>query len=297
MEENKRISELFDRARTQAPQASYADVKRTFLAASAAGGVGIIAKWAGTTFKFKLIFMITTLSTLTIGGILIATQLTGNPKATDMKPDVAHPKPTTNIEVRHENGVQETTIYDENDRIVKVLVDSSEHRLRSLRLHFDKLNVSRSVSAVGSVADKLDNRGEVTAIAPNQPKTIKNGTIPSETVRETPKKRNAAANVQDSSMKVFEITQRTTTQELELIQKQATEAGIDFNYTARVKKDIVKRISMNMKINDGNSTWNSEISGTNSFRFTFGWWEDESGKVRRFLTDKEADIGAYRANP
>ena len=98
-------------------------------------------------------------------------------------------------------------------------------------------------------------------------------------------------------MKVFEITHRTTTQELELIQKQATEAGIDFNYTARVKKDIVKRISMNMKINNGNSTWNSDISGTNSFRFTFGWWEDETGKVRRFLTDKEADIGAYRTNP
>lgn len=274
MEENKRISELFDRARTQAPQASYADVKRAFLTASAAGGVGILAKWAGTTFKFKLIFMITTLSTLTIGGILIATQLTGNPNSKDMKPDVAHPKPTTNIEVRHENGVQETTIYDENDRIVKVLVDSSR-----------------------AAADKSDNRGEVTAIPPNQPKAIKNGTKPSEIIRETPKKRIVLANVQDSSMKVFEITDKTSLDELAAIQAHADAAGLSFNYTARVKKDKLKRISLTMKIEEGNSTWNSDISGTNSFRFTFGWWEDETGKVRRFLTDKEADIGAYRTNP
>lgn len=268
MEENKRISELFDRARTQAPQTSYADVKKAFLFASTVGGASLLAKWAASSFKFKLIFMITTLSTLTVGGLLIVTQLTGNPNPINVKSDLAKHENTLNIEVKRENGVQQTTIYDEHDRIVKVIVDSSE---------------------------KQTDRGGAVTISPNQPKAIKNGTIEPEIIRETPKTIQKRANTSDSLvMKKYEITDKTTSKELELIQEAATEAGIEFNYTARVKKDIIKRISMDMKIEDGKACWNSTISGTDSFSFVFGWWEDGSGKAVRFLSNDDTRVGAYR---
>lgn len=269
MEENKRISDLFEAARTEAPKTSFDEVKNHLIAASAVGSVGIVAKFMAASIKFKVIIMIGVFSVLTISGILITTQISGNHVIQTNSALKNEAKKDLNIEVKRENGIERTIIYDENDRVVQISVDSS---------------------------NETSERAESLELKTNSPTRIKNGEMKSEIVEHSQQKRNYPAIAQDSSMKVFEITDKTTLNELEAIQAQADAAGLSFNYTARVKKDKLKRISLKMKINNGNSTWNSEISGTSSFRFTFGWWENESGQVRRFLTDKEANIGAHRTN-
>ncbi|MFK7786989.1 MAG: hypothetical protein AB8B56_17845, partial [Crocinitomicaceae bacterium] len=125
MEENKRISDLFERARTEAPKTSFEDVKGHFIATGAVAGVGLLAKWAAVSLKLKVIIMSSTLITLTVSGLLVTSALNSSP----IEKEVTDPKeyilPMENLEIKQEDGIKETIIYDDQDQVVEIIVDSS----------------------------------------------------------------------------------------------------------------------------------------------------------------------------
>ncbi len=266
MEENKRISDLFERARNEVPKTSFEDMKKHVLSAGATGGVGIIAKWAATSFKFKAIVMITTLSTLTISGILIVTQL-ANPTGSTVKNQedgIIHTE--QNFEILSEDGVQKMTIYDDNDKVVQVIVDSSGNVK-----HKDQVNMSVKELELLIASDNTSN----------PPLVVYNKTSKRDVVTNPLKERK------------FTITQNTTSEELKNIMEQARDAGIDFDYETRVRKGIIKKITMSMiiKAESGTSEWHSKISGSKSFCFMFGWNENDSGKAISLINSCEKIMG------
>ncbi len=270
MEENKQISDLFERARNEAPKTSFEEMKKHVLSTGAVGGVGIIAKWAAASFKFKAIVMIAILSTLTVSGILIITQL-ANPTGTAAKKQengIIHTE--QNFEILSEDGVQKMTIYDENDKVVQVIVDSSEnvkHKDQAVNLSVKELELL-------TASDNTSNSRVV--------------------MYDETSKRGIVAN--PLKERKFTITQNTTSEELKNIMKQARDAGIDFGYETRVRKGVIKKITMSMiiKAESGTSEWHSKISGSKSFSFKFGWNENDFGKAISFISSCDRIIGVER---
>ncbi|MFD1553425.1 hypothetical protein DNU06_07075 [Putridiphycobacter roseus] len=90
----------------------------------------------------------------------------------------------------------------------------------------------------------------------------------------------------------FVINENTDTDELAKIRDQAVAAGIDFVYTAKVKRNEIKKLDLNMKLEDeeGNSK-QSQFHITKSkgevFSITLAWYENEKGEAVAFSKSKD----------
>lgn len=83
------------------------------------------------------------------------------------------------------------------------------------------------------------------------------------------------------------ITNHTTMEELDVIKKAATKAGIRFNYTAKVKRNIIKKIELTMRlVNEEGlrkySCVNINVSNDKMFSHTIEWQENAAGKAVSF---------------
>lgn len=267
MEENKRISDLFERARNEAPKTSFDDMKSNFLTVGAVGGVGIIAKWAAASFKLKAIIMITLFSTLTISGIMIAAQLTPTTEVVEVKADKNLESEIEYIEISNLDGIKKTVIFDENDQVLEVMIDSTK-----------KVNpkVTTTTTKIELTAEEPELLQKMVLAPGNQLIELKkNAPI-------------VLISTDSLVMKKFKITDKTTSEDLEKIAKQARAAGIIFDYSARIRGNSIKKVQLDMKIDqpDDSSDWSTSISGK-TFTYVFGWWEEKNGTAVRFITNKE----------
>lgn len=267
MEENKRISDLFERARTEAPKTSFEEVKKHVVAASTVGSVGILAKWAALSFKLKSIIMVTTLSTLTISTLLVISQFNESSGKAENSSISNRTQSEHNLEIHSENGIQKTIVYDENNSIVEVIVDSS---------------------------DQLDADGEsIRYLSPVE-------LLPFETVEvinedlegiELVEGTTPLVDVEKDSlvMKRFDISDKTTEEELDQMQAAAADAGISIQFNARIRRGTLKRLSLVMSIlEDGKRKYKrSCVYKAKTFSFQTGWMEDKNGQVIRFLNKDE----------
>lgn len=266
MEENKRIADLFERARTEAPKTSFDEAKKHLLAASAVGSVGIIAKFMAASFKVKAIIMLGIVSTLTVSGLLIFNSGSDGAlrvfQGSELDSSLQGPQCTTcldkqsaSVEISSANGIEKTVVFDDQNQVINVTIDSSNKTRKPIQI------------------EKLASKQLV-----NVPME-ESGSIQSSNFKEFTSKR---ANPADSlTFKKFTITHNTSAEELKNISAQAKDAGIEFAYDTRIRRGVIKKIEIAMVLNSGNdkSKWGAKISGSSSFSFEFGWREDASGKA------------------
>ncbi len=271
MEQNKQLSDLFELARNEAPKKEFSDLKGEFLATIAVGGTGVAtaviakkslwAKWLAASFKFKAIIMVTTLSTLTISGIIVATQLTSNPSVVREQTEFQPQEQAEIIEIRSEDGIEKTIVYNEKKEVMNISIDSStEAKATAQRI---KLS-TKQPEALKSIHS--ENRVPIDAQL-----RIYNKVLAADSL----------------TMKKFLITEISTNEEIQKIQEQAIAAGMEFTFETKVRDKKIKRMTLNMK--KDNNKWMSKITGTDSFSFEFGWWEDADGKFVKFLCDEERE--------
>ncbi len=268
MEQQKHISDLLESARNEVPVTSFSEMKGEFLANLAAGGTTVTAtsiaqkslwkKWLATSFKFKVFIMITTASILIISSILVSSQLTVNSSEADRNVDHPNEESVEIIEVFSENGVQKTTVYNEKREVLHVTIDLSEGAKSKAQI----------IELDTKVPEVLDHK-EMLAIEPMDVRVTETTIGTSDSLK----------------MMKFVVTEKTTNEEIERIQKQAIAAGIDFTFDTKVRNKKIKRLSMRMK--KGGYRWSSKITGTDSFSFDFGWWEDANGNFVKFICNKD----------
>lgn len=272
MEQNKRISELFELARNEAPTTSFNELKGEFLTHLAAGGAGMAGatiaqkslwtKWLAASFKLKVIIMTTVVSVLTISGIVIGTQLTSNSSVEQKRTDNLPAETIEIIEVRSENGIEKTIVYNDKNEVMTVSIDSSEEAKSSAQRI--KLN-------------------------PKHVQIVENAKLSDKVLIDAKPKLTTKSSATDSlTMKKFEINERTSDQEILKMKEQAIAAGMEFTFDTKKRNNKIKRLTLNMSKNG--SKWMSKISGTDSFSFEFGWWEDANGKFVKFLCDEDLEI-------
>lgn len=271
MEENKRITNLFERARTEAPKTSFESVKGHFLATSAVAGTGLLAKWAALSFKLKVLIMTSTLIILTISGLVISSNLKETTTQERHGTQKEYLTPQENLEITQEDGVRETIFYDNEDQVVEIIVDSSE-KLKELDETLDSPQIP--TPADEPMVPKV---AQSSLIQPKAPETDTNNSK-----MET-----------SSTVRRFEITENTTEEELNEIRKLAQAAGITMKYNARIKRNIIKRISMTwiLECEGRTSNWSLSVSGDDDFSVEVGWEENEKGQAISFLSDKHAKTG------
>jgi len=263
MEENTRISDLFDRARNEAPKTSFDEMKGHFLATSTVAGTGILVKWAAASFKLKVIIMTSVVSILTISGVLIASQFKSTPVLEESTVEKLPQNEVEIIEVKSEDGIQKTTVYNEKREVLKVEIDSS---------------------------NEAKQKAQEMRLDPEGPRTIDFQTAPKRTITSLkPPTVNPTVDSDSLVLKKFMINETTSNEEIEKIQQQAISAGLEFTYNTRIRQSKIKRLHLKMK--KGGSHWSSHITGTDSFSFDFGWWEDAEGNFVRFICKKDLNIG------
>lgn len=263
MEENERISDLFERARNEAPKTSFEEVKKHVIAASAVGGAGIVAKLTSISFKLKVIIMLVTLSTLTISGILIVTQLNSTVESKLVNHKTVQTQNNKNLKIFSENGIQKTVHYDENNQVLEVILDSSDANNSSDKNFEESIDVL-PFESINAISDEKDGTGIV-----NQPVSINSG---------------------DSLvMRRFDFSDKTTEDELEAFSSAAQAAGIRIDYTARIRRNSVKRLSLVMSLTEEGKRKCERacVYKADSFTFQTGWMEDSEGNAVRFLKDDE----------
>jgi hypothetical protein len=267
MEENKRISDLFERARTEAPKTSFEDVKGHFLATSAVAGTGLLAKWAAASFKFKAIVMVTILSTLTISTVLIVSSISSATQSEIKHESEVLDSGDQTIEILNENGVKKKTVYDENNSVLEVIVDSSKQWNKD---------------------GELINHESAVELLPFEVTEVVNEDLEGIEVVE------GAISLVDAeedslTMQRFTISNKTTEEELEAMKKAAMEAGVSIQFSARIRRSTLKRLSLVMSIEaDGKRKYKrSCVYKAKTFSFQTGWMEDDNGKAIRFLEEDE----------
>lgn len=269
MEENKRISDLFERARNEAPKTSFEDVKGHFLATGVVAGTGLLAKWAAASFKLKVIIMTLTLITLTVSGLLVSSYVNSNPVNEAPTKEYEIIVPQDNLEIIQEDGVKETIIYDDKDQVVEVIVDSS-----------NKFSAPIKNKDLTVIETPIVLEPHILTVDPDP--------IPSLTPKIEVKieKSDSSANERR-----FTITEKTSKEELEKIKTLAENAGIRMTYTARIKKNTITRLSMHWNLNADNekSNWNitTACNDDDGFNLEVGWKENDKGQAISLLEGKK----------
>lgn len=262
--EEQQLSDLFESARNETPVTHFSEMKSSFLEQVAAGSTGVSAavvvkqslwkKWLAYSFKLKVIIMTSAVSILTFSTLFITNQF--NTTTSNDTQNVSEPQleKSEMIEIVSEDGVQKTIVYNEKSEVVQVTIDSFA----------DTKSIDQKLTLHTIEPEMLENNRVVTI----------------DPTRIEPKTSTKVAS--DSlHIKKFLISEKTTNEEIERIQKQAIAAGIEFTFNTKVRNNKIKRLTMQMKKNG--HRWSSKISGTDSFSFDFGWWEDANGKFVKFL--------------
>ncbi|MFK7786289.1 MAG: hypothetical protein AB8B56_14310, partial [Crocinitomicaceae bacterium] len=153
---------------------------------------------------------------------------------------------------------------DDQDQVVEIIVDSS-----SKLTDASEETTSNTVLELNP-QELTTTRGEINTTPPR-----------------TTKANNTISEGDTGTEHRFEITEKTTKEELENIKEQAEKAGIKMTYTARIKKNIIQRLSMTWILNteDGKSNCQVSLNG-DEFEVEVGWKENEEGKAISFLNDK-----------
>lgn len=260
MEENKRISDLFERARTEAPKTSFDEAKKHLLAASAVGSIGILAKWAALSAKFKFISMITAISILTMTSVMIFS-----------------------------NGDKKSANTLNNNRLIHSTKVSVEDDARDDSIEQASIEITSISKSGDQGTEKTVPYARFENYALMDVLGIRGMDIQDRSKQKQPTKSQFSLNPEQSgdslAMKRFEISEKSTDKEIAAIQSQAIDAGLEFTFNTKIRRDKIKRLNLNMK--KGNQKWMSKISGTDSFSFTFGWWEDSEGQFVKYICDDD----------
>jgi hypothetical protein len=263
MSENKRIDQLFDSARMETPKTAYNETKSTLLKATGVGVFGtLLLKWGFLSTKLKAIIMVASIGLLTVSVGLIFTSFGKEETKNRLNPVQLSQAEVSvqNVEIENTGSVETTTYLDEENNIIKVVVDSQKERKAAdiSMLPIDSFVLKPRI-------DVLEIPLAGLAIKP----IIKDSTIADST----------------GNRVVFRITEKTTSEELETIFDKAKQAGLDVDYNTRIRRNVIKKINWSMSIDkkEGRKNWNSTISSSKAFSCMVGWIEDESGKAVDFI--------------
>lgn len=265
METNERMDELFSRARTQAPKTSYEQTSQAFQVGIAAlAGGGILSKWAALSLKFKLISMTTVISIISVTSVLVVSTL--STKNVEKQPIKSSDKEIQYTPKNEAEMIQEDSETKE--------ISLSQNQQPSMNATHEKSQETIHEAFNVSGLEKLG-----ISMIPRDLQAFNRKLAPTSMIKQ-PK------IAQDSlTMKLFEISEKTTNAEIEAIKQQAVAAGLEFDFSTKVRQDKIKKLDLHMK--KGNNKWMSKISGTDSFSFTFGWWEDSEGKYVKYICDDD----------
>ncbi|MDG1331408.1 MAG: hypothetical protein P8P74_03715 [Crocinitomicaceae bacterium] len=211
--------------------------------------------------------MIATLSTLTISTLLAVSHFSNSQEKVEGVNTITGAQTEQNIEIHNENGIQKTIVFDDNNSIIEVIVDSSEAIDK-------KSTASTGHEPMGELP--LQNR-----------QLISQGTEGS--IVDQPIE---VLSVDSLTARRFDFTDKTTLEDLEAFKTAAKAAGIEVDYRAKIRRSILKKINLQMSIKSDSERKicsSSSVYKAKTFRFQTGWMEDENGKAVRFLENDEIE--------
>lgn len=259
------IDQLFEQARTIETEVSFDQTRKAFLSAIllAAGGVlatkGVL-KLLTTKKWLIMISAITTVTTASIVGVMSFT-----------------PK------------IEEVTS-------VQVLDNTADLATKELVVESPEFKENDAVF-IANIEDE-DQEETIHVVESEDFTNIGDFTIYQELFNEDTIKVNANGNFEKEEIRAyserFEISSKTTIEDLEKMKAVAEEAGIKFNYKAKIKQNKLKSIALHTEIKERNNQQSMSIT-SDDFKeedvpMVFGWYSNKHGKATEMGFGDESNI-------
>ncbi|MCC7454891.1 MAG: hypothetical protein IT222_12035 [Crocinitomix sp.] len=256
---DERLDQLFDCAREQRPIANYEETKQAFISATlvAAGGVLATNGLLKLLTLKKWIIMISTLSIITTGALILGFHLNAQNQLQDDE------KTTTSTTLETEKPIFPKQITD----IFPIDKSSSLIQVANNQANIEE----KAVEDLYKVEEIKKEEFPVNTLATQNFFPQKNLLTLSPTEAITPYSER------------FDITQKTTIEELEEIKKRAAESGVQLDYKARYKNNKITEINFSIRVKQGTDTYtqymNANMTTTDNFSYTIAWKHSEDGQV------------------
>ena len=268
---DEKLDYLFNQARSQEPVASLEETKKAFVMATvtAAGGVLATKGLLKLLTAKKWIIMLSTVTIITTGSIIVG--LSSNPK----EPEMEKPVPSETIV---------TTVDDREPLLTDLSNDSGSVELVEPYAELEGAEIARP------------EKEDLFELIGNEPDFFEENDFKFEAdtngiafvSQRPPKKLDQLARTQEeirSYDQRFQITEKTTVEDLENIKKSAEASGIDFDYKAKYNKDKLTKLRLEIKTEDKSGDGHdSQFIMTNlniqgEFDYTIAWDQNEDGSV------------------
>lgn len=254
-----RLDQLFDLASKEAPKTPYSEVEKAFVSATSVGLFALLIKWfVGASKITKVGIMVSTITAVSVG---VAVMVNPTEKQEPIKSE------NKGVPVVVEKKDEKAPEVD--DQVV--LNDSwevGELERKELKPIKELFEVSFSLKPLKTI--KLDPKIELTQI---------------EEVK--------SLYLDEQDMYFFNITEKTSEEEIKEIQEKAEKAGIVFAYKVRYRKGIIKKLTIAMLILDEGITRAKKEKvmtlNSSSFSISFGWQVDQNGTAIDLLDSENLD--------
>lgn len=247
---DSRLDSLFQNARNQEPAYSFSETQVEFASSTlvAAGSVTGLKIMGSSFFKTKF-FVMTITAIALISGVLLV-----NNSSTTIE------KKTTNDVFKSENSREFVSKNKSQLNVANNFLDYSANSVKEVE----------TPSTIGILLAK--------------PTTIisSNSFIHKYFDNKFPFLNQRQVD-EDTILFSYIITEKTTLEELDVIQKQACDAGIEMNYSFDIKRKIIRRLNIDLKLKENEKIFQHLHVGPMSFNKEFAleiaWRTDREGKV------------------
>ena len=253
--DNTTLDSLFSAAKNAAPEIAFESTQTAFVASLAAAGSASL--WMKIVNSFKNPFIMISTTGIIIATLTLTVFNSSEPMA--IKTRTAEPKAQT----------------EQTNLMPSVSQQESLGQIAMAEAELDDSTHKSLESRVGEVPNQ-------TAGLPQNSFTSFNSAV--ESLEATGY--NKEADEEETQEYVYFISHATSENEFLAIKSQAEKAGIDFTF--KMKKDVLKRLKMEIKSGDNAQFRSLRFSG--EFESTVGWVTNENGE---FISFYESDESIY----
>ena len=284
--QDQQLDKLFKTAAEQAPEASFEETRKAFVAgAAAAAGIGFGA-WMAQFFTKKVIIIMLSSTTIlaTTVAVLVSTQPAETDQAETMTPMESQQPAIEQVEEPLPNELPLVT--------TETLLVAGEVELE-ISNDPDHEEVE--------ITNETTPEEPTPAIAPEQPKPAPYAEAAAEpqaghvqhdlscTPLQAPTAKAAEADTTQLTNVMYIVTNESTYQEFETISEAAKAVGITFKYTLRVRKNRIKKVDLRMSFKNEQTDSRKHSMANGNFELVIGWSLNQQGKVVSFYNGEDVD--------
>lgn len=263
------LEDLFEKARTESPVASFEEVSVRF-----SGTLSYAAP--GTIFKLLAKYKLFTIGIVSVATLTLVNVMLSSDHYEKQEPKPAVQEAFTNPIIQQPPSEVISPLSDQEEEVDLPLAPLKTQKISDL---LTPANIAERETI--SLLPPVGRPEEVLSIRKSSPSFVEIASFVRSLVDESSSKTTQAPE----KVVKFTISESTSTRQLASISAQAQKAGIEYTYVVDLKKKLIQEFNVDMAIRNTDIVASVQVCvpRKDSFTVSFGWFADANGKAIRLL--------------